>query len=352
MVRRRDPKVARQGFVPADEATVQEHLPYPIVYYPPQSGFFFAFAADESSPAVLCACSRPAVDNAIQLGLQAAERAQSPPASVHLARSVLWPRVIVDQAGVDVQDPLSTIQFEKGLCHRCNLAAPTLRYCHETEGGRFIQYYGWYVGQAYYRYGICPDPLDYLPDVCPEELRWYVQAIAAAVVSDAQRGTASPDEALYRQIRQRDATRAYRRASRLLDKQIENVVREEFGFKKVGEGWVSETLLYQLVGRVFADQTVLRRHRPDWLGGLELDIYLPDLKLAFEYQGQQHFHPIKLWGGKEALEAMQCRDARKAEICAERGVTLIAIDYTEPLVEPYIRDVLGMTVTGRDRSGE
>ena len=76
------------------------------------------------------------------------------------------------------------------------------------------------------------------------------------------------------------------------------------------------------------------------LGRLELDVYVPGAELAFEYQGQQHFYAIEAWGGEEALSKVQERDARKARLCAEHGVTLITVDYTEPLTETYIRGLM------------
>jgi Double zinc ribbon len=121
---------------------------------------------------------------------------------------------------------------------------------------------------------------------------------------------------------------------------IENIVRQEFGIRNVGEGWVSETILYQIVKRIFIKEEVLRHDRPDWLEGLELDIFVPSLNLAFEYQGQQHFHPIRLWGGSQGLQDLQERDSRKAKLCASCGIDLIAIDYTEPLTEDYIYRIL------------
>lgn len=36
----------------------------------------------------------------------------------------------------------------------------------------------------------------------------------------------------------------------------------------------------------------VREASPEWLGRLRIDIYLPDLKLAFEHQGEQHYRPI------------------------------------------------------------
>lgn len=126
-------------------------------------------------------------------------------------------------------------------------------------------------------------------------------------------------------------------ATRAITKEIENIVRKEFGFRRVGEARVNETLLFQLVSRLFPGLEVLRHHHPEWLEGLELDIFLPSINLAFEYQGQQHFHPVDAWGGKEALVDLQKRDKRKLEICNLKGVDLIAVHCKEPLTLDHIR---------------
>ena len=167
------------------------------------------------------------------------------------------------------------------------------------------------------------------------------------IASGAARDDIADDEPTYwRNVRDEDAQdmvslrRNAAQATRLVTKKVENMVRQEFGFRKVGESWVSETLLYQIVCQIFEDYEIVRHHRPDWLEGLELDIFLPSKRLAFEYQGQQHFHPVKAWGGQKALEELQARDARKANICEELGIELITVDYTEPLTEDHIRKVL------------
>lgn len=122
--------------------------------------------------------------------------------------------------------------------------------------------------------------------------------------------------------------------------QTEDVYYQKFRFNQDGEGSVAENILYQIVCQIFPAQLVIRHHRPAWLLGLELDIYLPTLNLAFEYQGQQHFHPIKAWGGEKALKKIKERDARKVEICRQIGVKLIHISYTELLTEDYVCKVL------------
>ena len=348
----RTPTKPRRVRVPSaavDGPLAREQLPLPVVHYP-RRGAFLGFAEDEQAVPVLCACARPALEHAIRLQ---AQRARSDGGGLNALAHALLPERLAAQLLPDADDALAALSFRRGVCHRCNLAQPALRYCHELEGGRFTQYYGWYVAQAYYRYGIDPERHAYLEAVCPEELLSYVEAIAVtagalgnrageeAMEADGEGGPPELHASSLPVAARRYTVRQYRRACSSLDRAIENAVRQEFGFRPVGEGWVSETMLHQIVRRLYPEAAVLRRHRPAWLDGLELDVYLPELGLAFEYQGQQHFYPVKAWGGEEALREVQARDGRKAALCVERRVTLVAIDYTEPLSEGYVRERVG-----------
>jgi len=328
------------------ESIVEEALPFPIVHYPPDTGAFLAFAPAPDAPVVLCSCAQAAVEYALRLHTPGGDGTGQ-----HWLPSDLFPEAAVAQSRAETGDGGEAVSFVRSLCHRCNLTTPALRYCHDAEGGRFIQHYGWYVAQAYYRFGIRPGTFAYLEDAVPEALEPSVIAVERATVALDRAGgilgdaeelatghvDAGSREEMLRLAQRRFVTRMYRRACSSLDRAIENVVREEFGFARVGEGRISETQLYRVVCRMYPDREVLRRQRPSWLEGLELDIYVPALSLAFEYQGQQHFYPVEAWGGEEAFEALQERDSRKARLCVENEVCLVAIDYTEPLIERHVR---------------
>lgn len=55
----------------------------------------------------------------------------------------------------------------------------------------------------------------------------------------------------------------------------------------------------------------------------ELDIYIPELKLAFELNGIFHYEPIY---GTEKLSQIQNNDHRKFAACHEAGISLCIID--------------------------
>jgi hypothetical protein len=55
----------------------------------------------------------------------------------------------------------------------------------------------------------------------------------------------------------------------------------------------------------------------------ELDIYIPELKLAFELNGIFHYEPIF---GQEKLNQIQNNDNRKFQACIEQSIELCIID--------------------------
>ena len=48
-----------------------------------------------------------------------------------------------------------------------------------------------------------------------------------------------------------------------------------------------------------------------------------------EYDGEQHFKAVELWGGEEKLKLQQERDEKKNKWCEENNIRLIRIPYTE-----------------------
>lgn len=72
--------------------------------------------------------------------------------------------------------------------------------------------------------------------------------------------------------------------------------------------------------------------------GLELDGYNEELQLAFEYQGEQHYHLIPHFhrGGEADLIAIKARDAKKYHLCGENWVTIIVIPYSEKDMRAFI----------------
>ena len=109
----------------------------------------------------------------------------------------------------------------------------------------------------------------------------------------------------------------------------EDELRVDHGLPRIGEGWVSEMTLYSLVREFWADA---QHHvSPPWLKPQHLDIYVPTEKVAFEYQGKQHFEPVEFFGGETSFEKTKERDAIKLRKCRANGVRLMYWRYDEPI---------------------
>eukprot|EP01114_Cavostelium_apophysatum_P017812 TRINITY_DN5375_c0_g1_i1.p1 TRINITY_DN5375_c0_g1~~TRINITY_DN5375_c0_g1_i1.p1 ORF type:complete len:517 (-),score=158.27 TRINITY_DN5375_c0_g1_i1:2205-3755(-) len=90
--------------------------------------------------------------------------------------------------------------------------------------------------------------------------------------------------------------------------------------------------LFAIVRDVFPNaQDVLANYlHPDmtYTSGklMELDIFIPSLRLAFEYQGEQHFYR-HLNENEEAFRNLIRRDGEKRQACQNLGITLVEIPY-------------------------
>lgn len=123
-------------------------------------------------------------------------------------------------------------------------------------------------------------------------------------------------------------------------REAENLVRDRLGVPRVGEGWLAEANLLRVVQALYPQHEVLHQASPDWLGRQRFDIYIPELSLAIEYNGQQHYAPIEHFGGQHGFEATQQRDQEKRYKAAEAGVTLIEFRYDENLSPEYVAQLI------------
>ena len=126
----------------------------------------------------------------------------------------------------------------------------------------------------------------------------------------------------------------------LMTSKAEEWYRESIGMPKVGEGWISETELFYEIKNAFNEFEVIHHGQPVWIGRQHFDIYIPELNIAIEYQGQQHYKPIAFFGGQEAFEQNKIRDKIKFDKCIEYNCTLIYVDegYQLDTVIGQVRD--------------
>jgi len=123
--------------------------------------------------------------------------------------------------------------------------------------------------------------------------------------------------------------------------------RKDMGLPAKGEGWINQTFLSRCVETVFPGIEIVREASPAWLNGQRLDIYIPSLRCAIEYQGEQHYFPLDHLCGDQGLKDRQEMDDRKRAACLKEGVTLVEWRYDETISVESVTDKLraiGITI--------
>lgn len=115
----------------------------------------------------------------------------------------------------------------------------------------------------------------------------------------------------------------------------ENAFRRDRSIPEIGRGWASEVALLDLVRKFWP--SAVHQWRPAFLGLQSVDIHIPEINLAIEYHGQQHYEPVALFGGEEGFKSTQARDERKKTLLATQSVRLLEWPYTAPIVEEELR---------------
>lgn len=124
------------------------------------------------------------------------------------------------------------------------------------------------------------------------------------------------------------------------ERDAENYIRELKGVARIGERWVNETLLFNYINFLFPQFTVQREASPSWLNKRRFDVYIPELNLAIEYQGKQHYVAVNLFGGEEGLKKTKQRDKEKLHLSKINGVDIIYFSYKENLTEKLVQNKL------------
>ncbi len=125
---------------------------------------------------------------------------------------------------------------------------------------------------------------------------------------------------------------------------LENELRQYFGYPKIGEKWISETNLYKLIQEIFPDFNPIFHYRGKEMKGLELDIFIPELNLGIEYQGEQHFQAIEHWGGIEGLNRRKQNDKIKIQLCKENKYHFVEFSFKDDINRDFVIEKLEKTL--------
>lgn len=123
-------------------------------------------------------------------------------------------------------------------------------------------------------------------------------------------------------------------------REIDFRTREEL-VTKLQEGIGNTLVSEEACRKAFVDLTgkSFKKVRLPEIDKMELDGYCEELRIAFEYDGYQHFR--KAWYDTDkAFEKRVKRDRKKDELCKSAGIRLIRVPYSVDNIEDYIKEKL------------
>lgn len=95
---------------------------------------------------------------------------------------------------------------------------------------------------------------------------------------------------------------------------------------------------------VHNNYTVDWLRNPDTGYNMYIDIFIPALNLAIEYDGKQHFRPTLKGQTKDAISKYQARDRAKDELCSINSVRMVRFSYRENLTHDLFKEKTGLMV--------
>lgn len=104
-----------------------------------------------------------------------------------------------------------------------------------------------------------------------------------------------------------------------------NQFRKEKGLTPILSKWRSEQILFDLIKLEFNDLVVLGQGNPDWLAGQRFDVWLPEISVAVEFNGIQHYEPVDFFGGERGYLETKKRDEEKRLKCLQNNTILIEV---------------------------
>lgn len=108
----------------------------------------------------------------------------------------------------------------------------------------------------------------------------------------------------------------------------------------------NQNRLVKIVKEMFPGEEVLVNYRPNYLRfngsgrPIEIDVFLPNRKIGFEYQGEQHYKPVAIFGGERGFRETQRRDAEKRELIRNSDLQVYEIPYTWDKTLEYVAEVI------------
>lgn len=113
--------------------------------------------------------------------------------------------------------------------------------------------------------------------------------------------------------------------------------------------WKSELELFNIIKRNFPDLIIEQQYSPKWLNGKRFDIAIPELKIAIEYNGKQHYEYIPYFhiGGIIDFEKQLKRDNEKRNECLMNNYILKELKYN--YTEMELKEIIQLICNLNDR---
>lgn len=103
----------------------------------------------------------------------------------------------------------------------------------------------------------------------------------------------------------------------------------------------NQTKLLNKLEKSFKDLEILWENSPSWLGRQRFDIYFSKYNIAVEYNGQQHYVPVKRFGGEIQFLKTKELDELKRQKCKDNDCVLFEVkyDYNENDYEELVNNI-------------
>lgn len=103
--------------------------------------------------------------------------------------------------------------------------------------------------------------------------------------------------------------------------------------------WKTQEKIFNALKLNFPNENWIWEYKPEWLKPQSVDIFNERVHLAIEYNGEQHYIPVKRFGGTIGHNKCVQRDNKKKDILNKHGCILYTIAYNEFNLEKIINDI-------------
>jgi len=121
---------------------------------------------------------------------------------------------------------------------------------------------------------------------------------------------------------------------------------------------IRQKVLIEVIKRIFPTTELIEEAKFDWLRGktgklFRVDAYIPEFNVIVEYDGEQHFKPIR-WTNNQTqdpilnLKRQKERDAIKNKLIPKNGLILVRFSHKEPVQkEEYVKNKLMASINDK-----